>query len=84
MSYVEFCSKHGQYHGEYCGECVEDTKELLYESLNWLCDHKYVSEIKNKNKDMQLFCCDCGHYLKSKEDISLASRIRSTLKSVKF
>lgn len=24
MSYVEHCKKHGQYHGELCGECFED------------------------------------------------------------
>lgn len=26
MSYVEHCKKHGQYHGEICGECFEDLK----------------------------------------------------------
>ena len=26
MSYVEQCKKHGQYHGEICGECFEDLK----------------------------------------------------------
>lgn len=24
MSYVEHCKKHGQHHGEICGECVYD------------------------------------------------------------
>jgi hypothetical protein len=24
MSYVEHCKKHGQYHGEICGQCFED------------------------------------------------------------
>ena len=24
MSYVEHCKKHGQYHGELCGECFEE------------------------------------------------------------
>ena len=28
MSYVEHCKKHGQYHGEICGECFEDLKAL--------------------------------------------------------
>ena len=26
MSYVDHCKKHGQYHGEICGECFEDLK----------------------------------------------------------
>jgi hypothetical protein len=26
MSYVEHCKKHGQHHGEICGECFEDLK----------------------------------------------------------
>ena len=26
MGYVELCKKHGQYHGEFCGECFEDLK----------------------------------------------------------
>lgn len=24
MSYVEYCDKHGQYKGDYCGECIDD------------------------------------------------------------
>jgi hypothetical protein len=28
MSYVEHCKKHGQHHGEICGECFEDLKAL--------------------------------------------------------
>jgi len=24
MSYVEHCNKHGQYKGDYCGECIDD------------------------------------------------------------
>lgn len=27
MSYVEVCQKHGQYHGEICGDCYEELKE---------------------------------------------------------
>lgn len=27
MSYVEVCQTHGQYHGDYCGGCVEDLRE---------------------------------------------------------
>ena len=45
MSYVEHCKKHGQYHGEICGECfgVNETQvslltdqvtSLVYENLN--------------------------------------------------
>jgi hypothetical protein len=26
MSYVEHCDKHGQFHGDYCGGCIEDTQ----------------------------------------------------------
>lgn len=26
MSHVEHCKKHGQHHGEICGECFEDLK----------------------------------------------------------
>lgn len=29
MSYVELCDQHGQYHGDYCGECVEATQVEL-------------------------------------------------------
>jgi len=32
MSYVEHCKKHGQHHGEICGECFEDLKI----ENNWL------------------------------------------------
>jgi hypothetical protein len=28
VSYVEHCKKHGQHHGEICGECFEELKEL--------------------------------------------------------
>ena len=24
MGYVEHCNKHGQYKGDYCGECIDD------------------------------------------------------------
>jgi len=27
MSYVEVCQKHGQYHGEICGDCYDELKE---------------------------------------------------------
>ena len=27
MSYVEMCEKHGQHHGEICGECFDELKE---------------------------------------------------------
>jgi hypothetical protein len=27
MSHVEVCKKHGQYHGEICGDCYEELKE---------------------------------------------------------
>lgn len=27
MSYVEVCQKHGQYHGEICGDCYEGLKK---------------------------------------------------------
>jgi hypothetical protein len=31
MSYVEHCKKHGQYHGEICGECFEELQKAYYE-----------------------------------------------------
>lgn len=45
MSYVEYCKKHGQYHGEICGECfyengtdvlllTERVTSLVSENLN--------------------------------------------------
>jgi len=39
MSYVEHCKKHGQYHGEICGECFEDLKvenAKLSEALRYI------------------------------------------------
>jgi hypothetical protein len=39
MSYVEHCKKHGQYHGEICGECFEDLKvenTRLREALKYI------------------------------------------------
>lgn len=29
MSYVEHCKKHGQYKGDYCGDCIENTEKEL-------------------------------------------------------
>jgi hypothetical protein len=29
MSYVENCSKHGQYKGDYCGDCIDETQNLI-------------------------------------------------------
>lgn len=44
MSYVEVCQKHGQYHGEICGECYEELKEeniRLREALKEIADQDY-------------------------------------------
>jgi hypothetical protein len=30
MSYVEHCKKHGQHHGEICGECFEELQKAYY------------------------------------------------------
>ena len=41
MSYVEHCKKHGQYHGELCGECFEDLEienARLREALAFYAD----------------------------------------------
>ena len=41
MSYVDHCKKHGQYHGEICGECFEDLKAentKLREALQSIVD----------------------------------------------
>lgn len=27
MSYVEHCNKHGQYKGDYCGDCIDELRE---------------------------------------------------------
>lgn len=27
MSYVEYCAKHGEYKGDYCGDCIEEMQE---------------------------------------------------------
>ena len=60
MSYVDHCKKHGQYHGEICGECFEDLKventrlraaleKIIYKC--YLCDKGFKS-----------FPCSCGKY----------------------
>lgn len=44
MSYVEVCQKHGQYHGELCGECFEEIKKenaRLREALETLLDRSH-------------------------------------------
>lgn len=41
MSYVEVCQKHGQYHGEICGDCYEGLKEenaRLREALEYVIE----------------------------------------------
>jgi hypothetical protein len=49
MSYVEVCQKHGQYHGEICGDCYEGLKEEnarlrdALEELEWLSDLPLMS-----------------------------------------
>lgn len=45
MSYVEHCKKHGQHHGEICGECYDDLKtETVYlrEALRNIISHALV------------------------------------------
>lgn len=44
MGYVEICNKHGQYHGDLCGECFEELKEenvRLREALDSLLDRPH-------------------------------------------
>lgn len=49
MSYVEHCKKHGQHHGEICGECFDDLKvqnTKLREALNDLI--LYAEELEKR------------------------------------
>jgi hypothetical protein len=51
MSYVEHCSKHGQYHADYiCGDCVEEMREenvklraILEEALNRIHEDEKIT-----------------------------------------
>lgn len=47
MSYVEHCKKHGQHHGEICGECYDDLKtenEKLKGVLIEIVSHALIYE----------------------------------------
>ena len=51
MSYVENCNKHGQYKGDYCGECIED---LYAENIELKETNKTLSShIKDINKKLK-------------------------------
>jgi hypothetical protein len=50
MSYVEHCKKHGQHHGEICGECFEDLK---------IENARIKEALERLSLDCGGFCCDC-------------------------
>lgn len=63
MSYVEVCQKHGQYHGEICGDCYEGLKKenaRLREALERI----EAGQICHAQQ------CDCGS---SPEEIARAA-----------
>jgi predicted transcriptional regulator len=53
MSYVEHCKKHGQYHGEICGECYEELKEQneRLEKQIKVMDKCFAAEIAELNAE---------------------------------
>lgn len=50
MSYVEQCKKHGQYHGEICGDCFDELKEQ---------NTRMRETLERLSEDCGGFCCDC-------------------------
>ena len=50
MSYVEQCKKHGQYHGEICGDC-----------FRWLEEQntRMRKALERLSEDCGGGCCDC-------------------------
>lgn len=54
MSYVENCKKHGQYHNDYCGECIEDTERELRLTKDMLDSaDQYNQELTKENSDLK-------------------------------
>lgn len=54
MSYVEVCQKHGQHHGEICGECFEHLKEensQFREALAVYADPEYWRAIQGDDEE---------------------------------
>ncbi len=97
MSYVEHCAKHGQYKGDYCGDCIEakdariaelevHESQLENEVTYWAGLHKQATE--------RVFKAECeatGHWKESQARGELAiklgeenARLRRALEQISF
>lgn len=65
MSYVEHCKKHGQYHGEICGECFDDLKEENTKLRQVIESDQSKQELNREDSDQDRYLSDLSESIKN-------------------